>query len=211
MKRLIAMLLLLPLLGYAAVAGVAGRMAVNGEWRPAPRGVAIFVEDNGIHTSLVLPKRAVGVDWTAAFPPGDLSDPRYGGWRHVAVSWGERGFFVGTPTWWDVRPGTVLRAAVGSEATVLHVEHVAAPVAGASVRKILLSPRQYRRLAAFVIASRGRGQAVPGYGGYDAFYPARGRYDAVHTCNEWTRRALAFAGVRIGRWAPTPGAVMRWF
>ena len=209
-KRLAILLLLLPLLGYAAAAAVASRMAANPGWRAAERGVTVFVEDNGIHTSIVLPKRAAGVNLAAAFPTDDIADPRYGGWGHVAVSWGERGFFVGTPTWWDVRPATVLRAAAGSDATVLHVEHVAPPVADRGVRPLVLRPGEYRRLAAFVLASRRNGAAVRGYGGYDAFYPARGRYDAVHTCNDWTGRALAFAGVRTGRWTPTSGAVMAW-
>ena len=211
MVRSVALLLLLPLLGYAAFCAVLSRTAVNGDWRPPARGVAVFVEDNGIHTSLVLPKRAAGVDLAAVFPPRDLSQPRYGGWRHVAVSWGERGFFVGTPTWWDVRPGTVIRAALGSDATVLHVEHVAPPVAGSAVRRVVLRPEEYRRLVAFVLASKRQGSAAAGYGGYDAFYPALGRYDVVHNCNDWTGRALAFAGVRVGRWTPVSGAVMGWF
>lgn len=211
MVRSVALLLLLPLLGYAAFCAVLSRAAVNGDWRPPARGVAVFVEDNGIHTSLVLPKRAAGVDLSTIFPPGHLRQRRYGDWRHVAVSWGERGFFVGTPTWWDVRPGTVIRAAIGSDATVLHVEHVAPPTAGPSVRRVVLRPREYRRLVAFVLASMRPGTAMAGYGGYDAFYPATGRYDAVHTCNAWTGRALAFAGVRIGRWTPVSGAVMSWF
>ena len=48
------------------------------------------------------PEQAAGVDWTDTFPARDLGEPRYAGWDHVAVGWGERDFFVGTPTWWDL-------------------------------------------------------------------------------------------------------------
>lgn len=204
-------MLVLLVAGYGVAAGVAGTIAVNDGWRPAAWGVTVFVEDNGVHTSIVLPKRAAGVDWRAAFPGRDLGDPRHAGWDHVAVSWGERGFFVGTPTWWDLRPRTVLRAMLGSEAVVLHVEHVAPPVAGPGVKAVVLRPTEYRRLAGFVRSTLAPGRAVRGYAGYDAFYPARGRYDWRRTCNAWTGEALAASGVRVGRWTPTAAGVMRWF
>ena len=41
-----------------------------------------------------------------------------------------------------------------------------------------------------------------GYGDNDAFYEAIPRYTFWYTCNEWTRRALAAAGVRTAIWAP---------
>lgn len=40
------------------------------------------------------------------------------------------------------------------------------------------------------------------YGANDAFFEARGHYSLFETCNEWTRRGLAAAGVRVPVWAP---------
>lgn len=195
---------------YLTAGLVGAAWAVNRDWRPPARGVTIWVEDNGIHTDLVLPKRAAGVDWGGVFAGDALRDPAYARFAHVAVGWGERGFFIGTPTWWDLRPGTVIAAALGSDDSVLHVEHVARPAAGERVRAVVLTPAQYRRLAAMVRGSLAGGRAAPGYAGYDAFYPARGHYDALHTCNEWTGRALREAGVRVGRWTPFPATVSWW-
>ncbi|MEH3035925.1 MAG: TIGR02117 family protein [Sphingomonas adhaesiva] len=201
----------LAVLGYAIAGAIGGLVPRNPDWRAPADGVTIWVEDNGIHTGLVLPVRAAGIDWRGDFPARDLRDPRYADHGHVAVGWGERGFYLGTPTWWDVRPSTILRAALGSDDTLLHVEHIARPVAGPQVRAVTLRREEYRRLAAVVRGSRRRGAAVPGYAGYDVFYPASGRYDAVRTCNAWTGDALAAAGVRVGAWTPFPSTVMRWF
>ena len=78
--------------------------------------------------------------------------------------------------------------------------------------KIVVTPAQYRRLAAYIRASfRDGGARYRGYAGYDAFYDANGRYDAVRTCNSWTGDALRFAGVRVGAWTPFPVTVMGWF
>jgi len=197
---------------YVAAGLAGGAIPANRDWRPPERGVRILVESNGIHTGLVMPAQAAGVDWHRDFPAGDIADPRYAGLGWVAVGWGDRAFYVETPRWSDVRPLTVLRAAAGSPRTVLHVEHLGEPPVGDDDRAIVLTPDQYRRLAAFIRASIGPdGRVAPGYGPSDIFYDARGRYSAVATCNEWTGRALRAAGVRVGIWTPFPVDVMGWF
>lgn len=196
--------------GYLLAALVGGAMPANRGWHQADRGVTVWVESNGIHTGLVMPKQAAGVDWRPLTRPRDLRDPRYGGWDYVAIGWGERGFYLGTPTWREFSPRVAMRAVTGSDETLMHVEHVPGPAPDA--RPIVLTPDEYRRLAGFVAGSfRPGGQAYPGYGRADAFYDARGRYDAVRTCNHWTGAALRHAGVRVGRWTPLPITVMWWF
>lgn len=199
-------------LGWLAAAFVGGSLPANAGWRPPVEGVTIWVEANPIHTGLVMPKLAAGVDWRPFAPAEDLADPRYARFDHVAIGWGEKGFYLGTPTWRELRPGTVLGALVGSDATLLHVEHLPRPVAGDDERPVVLTPAQYRRLAAFIMASRRPGGArYRGYGVNDAFYDARGRYYLIRTCNSWTGDALRYAGVRVGRWTPLPATVSGWF
>lgn len=208
--RAVAGLVLLAL-AYIAAGLIGGSLPANAGWRPPERGVTIWVEDNGIHTGFVMPKVAAGIDWRRFAPPGDLRDPRYARFDHVAIGWGEHGFYLGTPTWADVRPGTILAAALGSGRTLLHVEHIAAPRDGPDERRIVLRPDEYRRLAAFIMSARAGSGRWRGYGANDVFYEARGRYSALHTCNSWTGEALRATGLRVGRWTPFPATVMGWF
>ena len=214
--------LVLLLAFYGAAGMVGGAIPSNPGWTPptssgaTSSGVRIFVESNGIHTDLVLPMVAEGVDWRTILRPEDLRDPRYAGYDHVAIGWGERTFYLETPTWADVKPLTVLGAAIGSDRTVLHVSHMPAPSVDGDVRAIMLRPEEYRRLADFIGSSfrSAAGQRPPhqfGYGGYDAFYDAWGRYSALRTCNSWTGEALRHAGVRVGAWTPFPVTVIGWF
>lgn len=205
------------LLGYGAAGLIGGSIPANPGWRPPARGVTIYVESNGVHTDLVVPVSAAGVDWRDLVRPEDIADPRYAGYDHLAIGWGDAQFYLETPTWADVRPTTVLRAALGSDRTLVHVEHLPEPAIGRDVRPIVLREAEYRRLAAFIRASFA---AVPpgerpgifrGYGAYDAFYSGSGRYDALMTCNAWTGAALRAAGVRVGRWTPFAMTVMGWF
>ncbi len=206
-------LVLAVLIGGYGVAGlVGGALPANAGWRPPVEGVRIYVESNGIHVGIVVPKVAGGVDWRGIAPGADLADPRYAAYDHLAIGWGERAFFLDTATWADLKLRTVLAAARGSDATLLHVEHVPAPRPDGAVRSVLLRPEEYRRLAAYIRASLSPSrERHRGYGANDAFYAARGHYDAIRTCNAWAGDALRYAGVRIGRWTPFPVTVLAWF
>lgn len=207
--RLVAGLATL-LVGYVLAGVMGAAIPTHREWRQARTGVRIYVVDNGIHSDLVLPVVAAGVDWRPLGVAEPLRDPRMAGHDYVAFGWGDRDFYLNTPRWSDVNPLRVVRAMLGGGATVLHVEHVPAPVAGPDVRSVVLTPDEYARLAAFVRDTFADGPAVPGYFTNDAFHPARRRYSAVHTCNAWTGRALREAGVRMGAWTPFSATVLWW-
>lgn len=197
---------------YLAAGLIGGAIPSNRAWTPPPAGVTIWVETNGIHTGIVVPKVAAGVDWRPLLPGADLRDPRYARQPYAAIGWGERTFYLETQTWADLRPLTVLAAAFGSARTLVHVEHLPRPREGGDVRRVTLRAGEYRRLAAYLRASfADRPAHLPGYGRHDVFYEARGRYDAGRTCNAWTGDALRHAGVRVGRWTPFPWSVMAWF
>ncbi|CAN5306661.1 TIGR02117 family protein [soil metagenome] len=202
----IAVAILLPML--AIVAG--SLIPANRHWAAPRTGVAIYVYSNGVHTGLVLPAVNPLHDWRGRVRASDLRDPRRAG-RWMIFGWGERNFYLGTPQWKDVDPLVVVHAAVGSDRTLMHVDHLAGVWAGPDLRRIMLSAAQYRALAAAIDRDFTPGAAIAGYGADDIFYPARGRYDAVRTCNEWTGAKLRGIGVRVGLWTPTAWSVMRWF
>ncbi len=205
--------IVLAVLGYVAAGLIGGAIPTNANWHAPSQGIEIFVETNGIHTGLIVPKVAAGVDWRGIARPSDIADPRYAARSHLAIGWGERAFYLGTPTWADIKLSTTLHAATGSDDTLVHIEHVAPPTPNADQRVIILRPAEYRRLATFVRASLNGARPAHryGYGRHDAFYVGRGRYDAVRTCNAWTGRALRNAGVRVGWWTPFSNSVMGWF
>lgn len=199
------------LAGYGLAGLIGGAIPAGGGPQPA-QGVTIWVESNGIHTGLVVPKVAAGVDWRPLARPGHLADPRFAGHDHLSFGWGERAFYLQTPTWADVKLSTVLAAALGSDETLVHVDHVPRPRETADVRRVVLRPDQYRRLAAHIRESVApRARPYRGYFAYDAFYDGTGTYSALRTCNAWTGAGLRRAGVRVGAWTPFPATVMWWF
>lgn len=202
---LLALLLIPPLLVVAGSLIPANRSATQ-----PPQGVTVYVYSNGVHTGIVVPTVSPLHDWRSRIKATDLSDPRRAGdW--LIIGWGERDFYLSTPTWSDVDPLIFLRAAVGSSRTLIHVDHLRRIWRGPDLRPVILAPEQYLALAASIESDFVPGPAMHGYGADDLFYPAHGRYSAVRTCNEWTGSKLRAIGVRIGLWTPTAWSVMRWF
>lgn len=200
---------------YLGAALGGSMIADNRGWREGEGGTTIYVVSNGWHTGLILPASAEGIDLSLIFRPTDLSDPDLAGdW--LLFGWGDRGFYLNTPTWAEFSPRTALVALAGSGETLLHVDHLARPEEVADPRPVRLSRAEYARLVRGIVATAragpdGRPMARPGYGARDLFYEARGRYSAFRTCNIWTRDRLAEAGVAVGVWTPFSGGVMRWF
>lgn len=209
MKWAVSALFLPPLL--AALAVLAGStVPANRQWSPPARGVTVFIYSNGVHTGIVMPAVNALHDWRGRVRASDLPDPRLAG-QWLIFGWGQRDFYLKTPTWAQVDPLVVAQAAVGSDETLMHVDHLQRVWRGPDLRPVTLTVAQYRALAAAIEADFASGPAIRGYGADDVFYPARGRYDAVRTCNAWTGAKLRGIGVRIGIWTPTAWSVMRWF
>ena len=202
------------LLGAYFLAGwIGSSIARNADWREAEAGgVEIMVETNGVHTALVLPLVTPQKDLRQDFPAADVADPSQP-YTHVAISWGEREVFLNTPTWSDLSPSTVLRIVTTGGEGLLHVAHYVRPAPDETIRPLRLSDAEYARLVRRIesrVAKRESRRRYPGYGRDDVFYDAPGVYTPVETCNQWTGDVLAGAGVRMGRWTPFAGGVMKW-
>ncbi|MGZ8312790.1 MAG: TIGR02117 family protein [Allosphingosinicella sp.] len=212
--RGLLLLVAVPLLWFIA-ALVLGTIPANVAWHEPDRGVTIFVRTNGVHTWIVMPKENAIMNWRPYARPEHLRDRRYGFSDHVAVGYGNRDFYLNTPTWADLTVRTAFYAAAGNGETLLHVEHIDRPAANEWQRPIRITPAQYRRLVDYVRARfrlDAQRRPVPllgqGFAANDMFYEARGGYSFVLTCNEWTGRALRAAGIRTGLWTPLSQSIM---
>jgi uncharacterized protein (TIGR02117 family) len=210
----LALLLAIPFT-YLSAALTLGLVPANPFWAEAERGVTIFIRTNEVHTWIVMPKVAPGTDWRSYAPGNHVADPRWGAASHVAIGYGNRQFYLDTPTWAELSPATAFWALAGTGPTLLHVEHIHDPQPDEITRPIVLRPEEYRRLADFIarrFALGPDGRPIPllgrGYGPSDIFYEAQGGYSFVMTCNEWTGRALRFAGIRTGLWTPLEPSIM---
>jgi len=208
--RLLTALLAVPAL-YLSAALAGSLIPANRDWREPEQGTAIYIADNGVHTDIIMPVEAQGLDWSRLIPRSDAADPpRHAGW--VAFGVGERAVYLETPRWRDLRLPVAARALTRGE-RIVHVEWVASP--RYADRQLRLRPEEYRRLWAAIRASfrdsRPQRIAHKGYDRADAFYEGVGHASAINTCNQWTVDQLRLAGVRTSLWSPfAQGIVWRY-
>lgn len=211
--RLLTLLLAAPAL-YLIGALAGSIIAVNGGWTEPRQGTTIFLASNGIHTDIIMPVKADGLDWAPLLPKSDFAAPDPDA-RWIAFGAGEQRVYLNTPTWWDLTPRTIWSALTGGH-EVIHAEYVAEPAY--ADREIRLRPEEYRRLwaavrAGFELSPGGHPVRIdhPGYGPSDAFYRGGGRASMVRTCNSWAATRLRLAGVKTSLWPPfTEGLLWRY-
>jgi uncharacterized protein (TIGR02117 family) len=179
------------------------------------KSITVFVESNGVHTDFVLPVKTEYYDWSGVFPYSDfeIAGPAF---EYISVGWGDKGFFIGTPTWADLKFSTAFNAAFGLSSTAMHITYKRhQPREGNHCKKIRISQFQYKILRNYVLASfrKENGRLIhidhPGYSDYDCFYEATGTYTLFNTCNVWTGNGLRAAGISAGAWTPLCGGVMQ--
>ncbi len=132
----------------------------------------------------------------------------------LLVGWGSGAFYTTAGSYSDVTARAVLRAATGDSAVLRIDAFGALPDGIAGLHWLALTPGEYARLRASILADVTRGPdgraipvPVPGFGATDGFWRAEGRFDLFRTCNVWVGRKLHDAGLRFGAWTPAPQSV----
>lgn len=191
-----------------------GLIPVNNNFQPDLDGVKIYVTSNAVHADVIVPVTNSVIDWRQEFSGDSFSGSTLGA-SHVAFGWGDKGFFIETPTWSDLKVSTAANALLTPSSTCMHVVFADASAYSQEKRSVWISKDQYRKLVNFVQASfdtdeSGQRIEIPdsAYGSRDAFFESHGRYHALNTCNSWVGRALGAADVRVPWLTPMPKSPM---
>ncbi|MBV5282085.1 MAG: TIGR02117 family protein [Paludibacter sp.] len=169
--------------------------------------VTIYIKTNGVHTDLVVPIRTNQMDWSkeVRFSNTLSADTTF---TYLAMGWGDKGFYLETPTWADLKTSVAFKAATGLSTTAIHATYYPAMKEDSDCVKIKISREQYARLIKYIDDSfrkDANGHVIniktnANYGKTDAFYEAKGRYSLFHTCNSWANAGLKACGQRACLW-----------
>lgn len=194
---------------FGALVGAAAALLT---WRTpaaldlAPRGseagVAVRLLDNGFHTDLALPRRAL----EARGGPLALAVRSLGPGDWVRVGWGDAKFYVDQSPISDRLPdGARAFFRPGNRSVVMLDPEAVDPGRGMDPPQVValtVSPAAFSRMAGRIEASLALSDGAPRVAaarpGDDArFFASREAFSLVHLCNHWTAQVLAAGGVGV--------------
>jgi uncharacterized protein (TIGR02117 family) len=176
---------------------------------PAPSDdLEVFINSNGVHTDIVVPIKNEVKDWSRdiLYTHTKSKDSVM---KYVAFGWGDKGFYLDTPQWSDLKASTAAKAAFYMGTTAMHTRFYKDMKLDDECVQITISKKDYEDLVKYINDSfqldegkKIRWIANRSYGQYDAFYEANGKYSLFYTCNTWANNALKAAHQKAALWTP---------
>ncbi|MCD6066994.1 MAG: hypothetical protein K0S33_1820 [Bacteroidetes bacterium] len=181
---------------------------VNTQNVSAENTIPIYIKSNGVHTDIVVPATNSIVNWRDTFAVNTFEkvDSTF---QYLSFGWGDKGFYLDTPTWDDLKASTAFKALFFMSNTAMHVTYrKKEPQLNEDCVQLLISEEIYKKLCTEISSSFKRADskiqliALPGYGDNDNFYEAEGTYSFLKTCNVWTGQCLKNSDICVGFWTP---------
>lgn len=206
LKFVLSIILLLLIYGISAV--IFSIIPVNKNQSENAKEYEIYIKSNGVHTDLVLPIKTDLKDWSEKikFEKIKSKDSTH---QFLAFGWGDKGFYLDTPEWSDLKFSTAFNAAFNLGTSAMHTTFYKQIQENENCVKIEISKEQYQKLITFIEASfqyDSIGNPIfidaTTYGKNDSFYEAHRTYNLFYTCNTWANQALKKADMKTAFWTP---------
>jgi uncharacterized protein (TIGR02117 family) len=196
---------------YIVASVVLSIIPVNRNFKEDQKGIPIYIVSNNIHTDIVMPVNSELYNWSDKIILPDTIIYRY-----VSFGWGEKNFYLETPSWADFKFSTGFKAAFFMGTSAMHVTgYIKTPEENKRCKKVMVSNVQYLKLANYIhdtFKKDSTGKIKPidvkGYNVNDLFYNANKTYSLFFTCNSWTNKALKQAGLKASFWTPIDKGIL---
>lgn len=201
--------ILLFLVIYVFAAFSLSKITVNSNADNQAKDISIYIMTNGVHTDLVVPIKSEIKDWSQEikFENTKAKDSTN---NFIAFGWGDKGFYLNTPQWSDLKMSTAFNAAFGLSTTAIHATFFKSVRESKTCIKLDVSKENYQKLVNYIEAGFQHDanqnpifiDAVT-YGKNDSFYEANGKYNLFQTCNSWANSGLKAANQKAAFWTVT--------
>lgn len=194
---------------YVLAAFSLSRITVNSDAENQEKQIPIYIMTNGVHTDLVLPIKSGPKDWSReiSFENTKAQDSTN---NYIAFGWGDKGFYLNTPEWSDLKASTAFNAAFGLSTSAMHTTFYKSMRESKTCVKIEVSNGNYQKLVDYIESGFQHDAnqqpifiAATTYGKNDSFYEANGKYNLFQTCNSWANAGLKAANQKAAFWTVT--------
>lgn len=169
--------------------------------------VLCYLKSNGSHIDLVMPIATDKFDWLEKLNVAHI-DYKDSIFNWVAFGWGDKNFYLNTPTWGDLTLSTAFKAGFWLGNGAMHVTYYADISSSERCIPFYLSEKQSIDLYHFILNDFKIDDASQpvfietnmNYGPRDCFYESTKKYSLFHTCNTWVNDALKCAETKHCLW-----------
>ena len=194
------------LIAYFLTALVLSILSTNPKNDHCEQKDGFFIASNGIHLDIIIPREYLSDQFVQELNLEKHVD-------YVSFGWGDKEFYLNTPTWQDLKLSTAIKATFMEGESAIHLtkyRHQSGAWYTVSVceyqidliiRYINNSFRRNSKGELLIIENAG-------YTVFDEFYEAKGNYNLINTCNNWVNRGLKKAEIQTAVWSPFDKGVL---
>ena len=176
--------------------------------------IQICVSNTGIHSNIILPLKNNIFDWQNYLSIDEIGTDTIHNYNYLSFGWGDRDFYLSTPTLADFKLSTTFRALFLPTPSVLYIKGYQALPTDLEVKCVRVTEFEYLQLINYIQATfqtdrKGNiNRRANGHTDNAGFYSAIGDYSILRNCNSWTGEALRTANVNTPLWDGLSSAIM---
>lgn len=203
---------------YLLLSYVGKSITTNNDYTVPENGIEVFVISNGVHADICLPIAGDEAFWNQYFDVNTFSTLNNQP-THIALGWGDKGFFLDTPTWADLKASTAFKALFIPSPAALHVSYLEhTPKLSETIKSFKLDAKAFAAMKAYIVSTvtlTNNKTALIDCCRYpdvhDNFYEANYKYHLFRTCNVWTNEVIKIGGVKTAIWSPFDTGILEQF
>lgn len=194
-----SLIFLIPIL-YIFIALLLSYIPINPKISDSTQNKTIYIKTNGVHLDIILHKNDLD-----SLLINNLKYDEHD--EYFAFSWGEKIFYLNTPTWGDLTFRNGFRALFLKNTTLVHLTRytkIRNDWVVIKVNQTQLANINHYLNSTFYINAYQQKVLLPnkGYDYNDDFYEANGQYSLFNTCNTWVNTGLKQSGIKASLWTP---------
>ena len=189
--------------------------SVNAKEQSPSEEVTLYIKTNGVHTDIVVPIKTTFKDWSETLKFSHIKS-QDATMQYIGLGWGDKGFYLNTPEWSDLKFSTAFVAAFGLGSSAMHATFYKEIRENENCVKIKVSAQEYQKLIAYVENTFDKDENgkpilidATTYGQNDSFYEAKGAYTLFYTCNTWANSALKSMDQKAALWTATDTGIFQ--
>ncbi len=183
-----------------------------------PCEFTIYLTSDGFHTNFIVPVETTAYRWQDHLNLDAVGGQPASTYRYLQFGWGDRRFYMETPSWDQVKPTEALRALFywDNDSAIFVKGHPQVPqYPNEQLKCLRLGRTDFLALMNFIdgtfrVSADGSKQRLgSGQDRESSFYAANGSYSVLKTCISWTADGLRAANVNTPLWGGLATPIMQ--